>query len=142
MLVCTSGTAFRGRCGAMLTEFKVIWLIRRAALLSGGRDGGTPRGLVYTLSTASQDNIIVALTRSVKPGKASGGSLPASPYIVMSSESSQINCRAWWIAHCKILSILLVESVGPLAANDYGVPLGCQSSHVLSGIRTYSMQTC
>lgn len=45
--------------------------------------GGRTRGLAYTLSVASQGNIILVVTRAVKPGAASGAPLTwhRTPYI-------------------------------------------------------------
>ena len=40
--------------------------------MAPARPGGPPHGFAYTVATASQHNIIVVVTRALRPGAASG----------------------------------------------------------------------
>ncbi len=54
----------------------------RAALLQPGGGGAPVRGLAYTLSVSSQHNIILVVTRAVKPGAASGAPAAAAAPVI------------------------------------------------------------
>jgi hypothetical protein len=57
------------------SEWTSFLLCCRDALLAPFKPGGPPGGIAYTISAASQQNIIAVFSRAMRPGTASGSSL-------------------------------------------------------------------
>lgn len=75
-----------------------ILMCCRDALVPPFKPGGPPGGIAYTISAASQHNIIAVFSRAMRPGTASGLFLrkglllsPVPPFACASNNAPQVH---------------------------------------------------
>lgn len=73
----------------------------RDALVAPFKPGGPPGGIAYTISAASQHNIIAVFSRAMRPGAASGASRTDDLLLILVPPETRPQLHVWPL-HCSM----------------------------------------